>query len=162
MTTIRLARPEEYDEIGALTLAAYEADGFVPPKSDYATTLLDAASRAEKAELWVATDDTGTPLGTVTFCGPGSPYREVAADDQGEFRMLAVSPAARGTGLGTELTRHCIRRSRELGYRGIAMSSSEAMAAAHRMYARLGFTRRPDLDWSPVPTVRLLGFSLDL
>lgn len=161
MTEIRLARPEEYDEIGEITLAAYDADGFVPAGSDYAQTLRDATSRAEKAELWVAADQAGRLLGTVTFCGPGSPYREVAADDQGEFRMLAVSPVARGAGIGTALTRHCLDRSRELGYRGVAMCSASYMLAAHRMYARLGFVRRPELDWSPVPSVVLLGFALD-
>jgi hypothetical protein len=36
------------------------------------------------------------------------------------------------------------------------------MAAAHRLYARLGFVRVPERDWEPVPGVQLLGFRLDL
>jgi ribosomal protein S18 acetylase RimI-like enzyme len=160
--TIRLADPSEYAEIGALTVAAYVSEGLVPAGSSYDAVLRDAASRAEKAELWVAVDAGGDLLGTVTYCLPGSPYRELGRDDEGEFRMLAVSPAARGRGVGTALTRHCLDRSRALGFRAVVLSSSPKMAAAHRLYERLGFTRRPDLDWSPVPTITLLAFSLTL
>ena len=32
------------------------------------------------------------------------------------------------------------------------------MAAAHRMYDRLGFERAPELDWAPVEHVRLIAF----
>lgn len=160
MTQIRPARSGEYDTVGAITLAAYDADGFVPPGSDYGSVLLDAAGRAEKAELWVATDHAGAVVGTVTYCRPGSPYREIAPDDHGEFRMLAVDPAARGTGVGSALTRHCITRSRELGFRGLTLSSAKNMAAAHRLYERLGFVRRPDLDWAPIPGVDLIAYVL--
>jgi hypothetical protein len=38
----------------------------------------------------------------------------------------------------------------------------EFMRAAQAIYLRLGFTRRPDRDWEPVPGVRLLGFALAL
>jgi hypothetical protein len=36
------------------------------------------------------------------------------------------------------------------------------MTAAHRIYERLGFTRIPERDWSPVPGVDLLAYRLDL
>ena len=99
---IRLAAPDEYEEIGTLTAEAYLKDGFVPPGSDYEPTLRAAADRAAKAELWVAAGSAGL-LGSVTFCPPGSAYREIARDGESEFRMLAVSPAARGLGVGTAL-----------------------------------------------------------
>ncbi|HYU83574.1 MAG TPA: GNAT family N-acetyltransferase [Kribbellaceae bacterium] len=159
--TIRLASPDEYDEVGALTAGAYLADGLVPPGSGYDAVLRDAAGRAEKAELWVAVD-TDRLLGTVTFCPPGSPCREIGTDREGEFRMLAVAPEARGVGVGDLLTRHCIERSRELGQDAVVLSSSSAMAAAHRLYTRLGFVRLPARDWSPVAGVQLLAFTLDL
>ena len=57
--------------------------------------------------------------------------------------MLAVSPAARGRGVGRALVEHCLRRSRELGYAGIRMSSMDRMTSAHRVYERLGFVRAP-------------------
>ena len=36
------------------------------------------------------------------------------------------------------------------------------MTAAHRVYGRLGFTRLPERDWSPVPGVHLIAFVKEL
>jgi ribosomal protein S18 acetylase RimI-like enzyme len=160
-STIRLAVPAEYDAVGELTASAYQSDGFIPAGSDYGLTLRAAADRAAKAELWVAVADTEL-LGTVTFCPVGSVYREIGRDDEGEFRMLGVSPAARGRGVGTALTEHCIQRSRDLGFTRVVMSSARPMTTAHRIYERLGFTRLPERDWSPRPGVDLYAFTLDL
>ncbi|TDU82429.1 acetyltransferase (GNAT) family protein [Kribbella voronezhensis] len=160
-TTIRLALPTEYDAVGELTASAYQSDGFIPAGSDYGLTLRAAADRAAKAEVWVAASATEL-LGTVTFCPVGSVYREIGRDDEGEFRMLGVSPAARGRGVGTALTEHCIERSRELGFARVVMSSARPMTTAHRIYERLGFTRLPERDWSPRPGVDLYAFTLDL
>ena len=33
---------------------------------------------------------------------------------------------------------------------------------AHRLYARLGFVRTPERDWTPMPGVNLLALRLDL
>jgi ribosomal protein S18 acetylase RimI-like enzyme len=160
-TDIRLARTTEYDEVGELTAEAYAVDGFIPAGSDYGLTLRNAADRAAKAELWVAADGTDL-LGTVTFCVPGSVYGEIAQAGEGEFRMLGVSDKARGRGIGTALSVHCVDRSRELGFHRVVLSSARAMTTAHRLYERLGFTRLPDRDWSPRPGVDLYAFSLDL
>lgn len=156
---IRLAVPGEYDAVGELTVDAYAHDGFV--KGDYAMTLRAAADRAAKAELWIAADEDGL-LGTVTFCPPGSVYREIGLDDEGEFRMLGVAGRARGLGIGTALTERCVERTRELGLRRLVMSSAAYMTSAHRIYDRLGFVRIPERDWSPIPGVDLHAFSLDL
>jgi len=158
-TEIRLALPSEYDDVGKLTVDAYEYDGL--PLGSYAMTLRDAADRAAKAELWVAADSSGL-LGTVTYCPVGSAYREISQDDEGEFRMLAVPGQARGMGIGTTLTEHCIARSRELGMRRLVLSSATHMKAAHRIYERLGFVRLPERDRSPVPGIQLHAFALEL
>jgi ribosomal protein S18 acetylase RimI-like enzyme len=156
---IRLAVPAEYDAVGELTVEAYSHDGFV--RGQYAMTLRAAADRAAKAELWVAADADGL-LGTVTYCPVGSVYREIGRDDEGEFRMLGVAGRARGLGLGTALTERCIERSREHGLHRVVLSSATYMTTAHRIYERLGFTRLPDRDWSPIPGVDLYAFALDL
>ncbi|MFC7726857.1 GNAT family N-acetyltransferase [Nocardioides sp. GCM10028917] len=98
-------------------------------------------------------------VGVVTYCPPGSPWREIGRDDEGEFRMLAVDPAAQGSGAGTALARLCEERAREHGASGMALSSLATMVAAHTVYGRLGYTRDPGRDWSPVPGVDLLAFS---
>jgi ribosomal protein S18 acetylase RimI-like enzyme len=159
---IRLASPDEYAVVGDLTVEAYTADGYLGESDDYADHLRDATSRAVDAELWVAADDSGV-LGSVTYCPPGSRWCELATEpDQGEFRMLAVAPAARRAGVGRALVELCIARSRTLGHRELVMCSLEEMTAAHRLYGRLGFVRAPELDWEPVPGIVLLGFRLPI
>ena len=154
---LRRASAEEHDQVGELTVRAYEA--FTQgPADPYVARLRDAASRAEGAELWVAVEG-GRLLGSVTYCPPGSPWREIGRDDEGEFRMLAVDPAAQGAGAGTALARLCEERAREHGATGMALSSLATMTAAHRVYARLGYARDPGRDWSPLPGVDLIAFS---
>jgi hypothetical protein len=44
----------------------------------------------------------------------------------------------------------------------MVLSSLADMAAAHRIYGRLGYTRATDRDWDPVPGVHLIAFSKEL
>lgn len=156
---VRRARPDEHEQIGELTVRAY-ATYTLGPADPYVERLRDAASRAAGAELWVAVAVDGDRLlGNVTYCPPGSPFREVARDDEGEFRMLAVDPDARGAGAGTALSAFCEERARSHGAVGMALSSLAEMTDAHRIYARLGYARDPGRDWSPLPGVALIAFS---
>jgi GNAT superfamily N-acetyltransferase len=156
---IRQARSEELGEIGLLTGEVYVGEGYIATSDAYVHELADAARRAADAELWVAVED-GRVLGTMTFCPVGSAYREIAHDDEGEFRMLAVAKQARGRGVGLALVQQCLDRSRELGYSGVRMSTMDRMTSAHRVYERLGFTRAPQDDWQPVPGVDLIAYAL--
>jgi GNAT superfamily N-acetyltransferase len=156
---IRQARSEELGEIGLLTGEVYVGEGYIATSDAYVHELADAARRAVDAELWVAVEDEQI-LGTVTFCTVGSAYREIAHDDEGEFRMLAVAKRARGRGVGLALVQQCLDRSRELGHSGVRMSTMDRMTAAHRVYERLGFTRAPEDDWQPVPGVDLIAYAL--
>lgn len=153
---VRRAGPRDHDAAGALTVAAYQPF-LTGPEDTYAAKLADAASRDAEAELWVAEAD-GVLLGCVTICPPGSPWREIARDDEGEFRMLAVSPDAQGRGVGRALVEQVLDRFRADGASAVAMSSLRMMTSAHRLYARLGFTRLPERDWAPMPGVDLIAF----
>jgi ribosomal protein S18 acetylase RimI-like enzyme len=97
-------------------------------------------------------------LGTVTFVRPGTRYAEVSARDEGEFRMLAVSTAARGRGVGEALVRHCLRRATDLGLRALVLSTLPQMRSAQRVYERLGFIRTPERDWEPRPGMLLITY----
>jgi ribosomal protein S18 acetylase RimI-like enzyme len=162
--TIRPAHTSELAAVGELTVDAYTADGFVGNSDGYVDHLRDAPSRAREAELYVAelAERPGCLAGTVTFCPEGSPWCELARPGEGEFRMLAVARDARRRGVGESLVSLCVERSRELGYSAVVLSSLPAQEAAHRLYARLGFRRTPELDWTPVEHVDLIAFRLDL
>ena len=157
---IRRARREELEEIGALTAAAY-LDFTVGPDDPYIERLQDAAGRDRDGELWVAVDGC-TLLGNVTYCPPQSPWREISRPHEGEFRMLAVDPRARGHGAGTALVEHCERRAREQHATAMAISSLAQMSGAHRIYTRLGYDRAPERNWDPVPGVHLIAFTKTL
>jgi GNAT superfamily N-acetyltransferase len=159
--TVRPAHDAEHARVGELTYEAYAAGGFVDGDSDYAEVLRNAAARAGSAELYVAEAD-GALAGTVTFCPQGSAFCELAADRDREFRVLAEMPEARRQGVAQALVGACIERARELGYSALVLSSMPSQTEAHRLYAKLGFVRTPDLDWSPVPGVDLLAYRLDL
>jgi GNAT superfamily N-acetyltransferase len=154
---VRRIRPDEHQRAGDVCVAAYDAL-LTGAEDDYRDRLRDVATRDAQAEVWVAVVDDRV-VGVVTYCPPGSPWREIGRDEEGEFRMLAVDPAAQGTGAGTALARLCEERAREHGATGMALSSLATMHAAHSIYARLGYAREPARDWSPVAGVDLLAFS---
>jgi predicted N-acetyltransferase YhbS len=146
---VRPARADEFARVGELTLAAYHAIGVGSP--EYDRRLRDAERRAREAQLLVALRD-GAVAGTITLVGAGSTWREIAQPDEDELRMLAVDPACQGAGVGEALVRAC------QGARNVVASSAPGMAAAHRLYARLGFARNAARDWSPRPGLPLIVF----
>lgn len=164
---LRRAHPDEAEAVGTLTVAGYDADGHLTMPDGtydhhYAGWLADGGTRGRDGVLMVAADGRDL-LGTVTWCPPGSPFRELStSDEQGEFRTLSVAPEARGRGVGSALVDWCITEARSTELTEILLSSLPEMLPAHRLYESRGFVRRADLDWSPFPGVTLWGFSLAL
>jgi ribosomal protein S18 acetylase RimI-like enzyme len=159
---IRSARESELDAIGALTVAAYAADGRITSDHPYAAHLADAVTRFRDAVLLVAAGPDGPLLGTATIVPAGSSLVELCRLGEMELRMLAVSPEARGRGVGERLARACVEVARERGCERVILSSGTWMTTAHRLYERLGFVRVPQRDWSPRDDVRLLAYELPL
>ncbi len=159
---IRPVRPDEYDALGELTVAAYAA---LDPHGlgDYAHELRAVAARTEGAETLVAVDGDRRVLGGVTYVpGPESVWAEFDDADAAGIRMLAVAPDAQGRGVGESLSRACIDRARAAGRGQIVLHSTDWMPAAHRLYLRLGFVRDPAIDWEYDPGHWLRGYRLRL
>jgi ribosomal protein S18 acetylase RimI-like enzyme len=158
---IRRAEPGDLREVGEITVSAYEpyTNG---PTDFYIERLRDAAARDREAELWVAVDDDGSILGSVTSTPEGSPWREIARVGEDEFRMLSVHPRAQGRGVGRALVQHLLDRATARGHRAVVMSSEASMAPAHGLYLSMGFERTPERDWHPLPHIDLITFSKEL
>lgn len=161
--TIRPAQPDEYAAIGELTIEAYRADGQLASELGYAKTLRDVAGRARTGHVLVAVAVDGDRLlGSVTLVLSGSEYAQLARAGEAEFRMLAVDPAAQGRGVGEALVNACLDRAAARGCTAVVICTRDFAKAAQRLYARMGFERVPEKDWSPGPGVDLLALRYQL
>lgn len=149
---IRVARPEEYEAIGALTVAAYAALPGMGPLGAYGEELADIAGRGPTSTVLVAVEpDTGELLGDVTYYpryADEMPHLTETLGQLAGFRMLATAPAAQGRGVGAALTLACVQRAKADAAPGIALHTTNLMEAAQRLYHRLGFERWTELDLS--------------
>lgn len=161
--TIREPEPGELAPLGDLVVAAYDAIGATEGDDEYVPVLLDVARRAREALVLAAVDDeTGALLGCVTYVpDPANPWAEQLREGEASIRMLAVSPAAQGRGVGTALVEACLARAGAEGRSGVFLHSLPIMTAAQRIYERFGFRHVPERDWV-FPELLLLGFELDL
>jgi ribosomal protein S18 acetylase RimI-like enzyme len=157
---IERATPADHAAIAELTVAVYVGGSLTG--GDYASELADVAGRADRAELLVVRDGDDRLVGSVALVLDGDFGEITESDDEAAVRMLVVDPAVQGRGIGALLMTECLERARAAGKRRMVLSTSTAMAAAHRLYERLGFTRLPERDWSPVPGIQLLVYALDL
>jgi len=154
------AGPEDFDRIAELTVRVYIDGGLA--NEGYTPELADVAGRAARSELLVARDGDGQLVGSVALVLEGDFGEVNQSDDEAAFRMLVVEPSAQGRGIGELLVTTCLDRARTAGKRRMVLSTGTRMTAAQRLYERLGFTRLPERDWSPVPGIDLLVYSREL
>jgi GNAT superfamily N-acetyltransferase len=160
VATVRPIRDDEIAALSEITVAAYGT--LAMDVGDYRDTLADVADRVRSAMVLVAVDGDRV-LGGVTYVPDAtSTYAEFTDDDGAGIRMLAVDPAVRGGGVGEALVAACVAMARADGRSRVVLHTTDAMAAARRLYARLGFIRAADRDWSPQPGITLLGYELQL
>jgi GNAT superfamily N-acetyltransferase len=161
---IRPVRPDEYEALGELTVAAYHSvPDIMGHQEAYDRQLRDVARRAETSCVLVAVGPEGELLGGVTYVrGPDDPYSEELAEGEAGMRMLAVDPMRHGRGVGRALTQACLDRAREAGRRRLVLHTGAWMPAAIRLYDSMRFVRRPEIDFAPVPGIDLIAYSFDL
>jgi predicted N-acetyltransferase YhbS len=163
---VRDARPRELDAVRALTMDAY---------TEYATVMTPEAwlglERAIVAAL--QSDDRAQRIvalrgdalvGSVMLYPASVDAYDGATRPAGwpELRLLAVSPEARGTGVGRRLVAECIRRAREQGAEALGLHTSASMRVAMDLYRAMGFERARELDFQPEGGEVVEGYVLRL
>lgn len=157
---IRDATPDEYAAVGELVVDVYRT--IIPGLDEYADELRDVAGRIAAGVLvWVAEVD-GELAGTVSYVPGLGPYAEFEDPAGAGIRMLAVLPAFQGRGIGKSLVRACLDRARKDGRERVYLDTTRWMETAQRLYAGMGFERRPELDWEPVSGVKLFKYVYQL
>ena len=167
---IRPVNPDEFENLGALTVDAYKALQGMPSKDDqpeYYAMLYDVEGRVSQPtiEILVAVTLDHELLGGVTFIGDMKYYHSggtaTANTDASGIRLLAVKPEARGLGVGKALMDTCIQRAMQIGRSQVILHTTKAMQIAWRMYEKMGFLRSPDLDFNQ-SELSVYGFRLRL
>jgi GNAT superfamily N-acetyltransferase len=73
-----------------------------------------------------------------------------------------VAPEFRGHGVGAALVAACVDRSREAGWRQLALVTTADMRSALPIYLAAGFVRDPAIDKIVNDDMLLLGYRMTL
>jgi GNAT superfamily N-acetyltransferase len=149
------ARDRQLDELGELMVSVYSSlDGFPSEGAQpgYYEVLRSVRRLAEKpgTKVLAASIENVIVGGVVYFSDMtqyGSGGTAIREKNASAFRLLAVSPQARGMGIGVALVAQCIHLAKQAGHGQVVIHTTDAMKVARRMYERLGFARSPDLDF---------------
>ncbi len=134
------------EQLEALLRRVYVDGGFTDPK--IAATQFAAQAVFERGRLLVTRDGhAGKLTGMVIVVPPDSPARRLAARDEVEMQLLAVSPEHRQGGIGRALVAGAIELARSMGFAKMVLWTQPTMKDAHRLYERFGFARAPARDF---------------
>jgi GNAT superfamily N-acetyltransferase len=150
---LRAAGPGDHDAIHRLTMDAYGQYAATMAPDEWRGlhgALLIALANDDPAVQRIVAERGGEALGSVMIFPPAaSAYGDLAAAVHWpELRLLAVSDAARGLGVGRALVEECIRRARAGGASHLGLHTGPAMAVARSLYERMGFIRDPERDFT--------------
>jgi ribosomal protein S18 acetylase RimI-like enzyme len=167
---VREALAGEYTEIGELMVLVYsQLEGF-PKKTeqpDYYKMLANVGEMTKKpgTEILVALSQEGKIAGAVVYFSDMKQYSSggtaTLEQNASGFRLLAVDPSFRGHGIGSLLTRECIRKARDMKHSNVVIHTTKAMQTAWKMYEKIGFKRAEDLDFMQ-GDLPVFGFRLNL
>ena len=160
---IRDARAGDQAAIRAVTLEAYqEYAAFMQTNWEiYRQSIVATLADVTPAEQIVA-EQAGKIVGTVLLIPAGTlvtpPNTEPVRLAWPEIRLLAVTPAMRGHGIGRALVDECLRRARHSGAEAITLHTTDMMRAAMSMYEHMGFVRTPEMDYHPRPEITVKAY----
>lgn len=131
---------------GALLQSAYFRLAGYPRDEHYDANLAAVAERASVSEVVVAVVGEQV-VGCLTYVADHhDPEFEFDDEAASSFRYFAVEPSWQGRGVGTAMVQWCIARAQRDGKARVRIHTLESMAAAQRLYERLGFRRDHDND----------------
>lgn len=158
---IRDATAAEMTEVGRVRVTAYQAGKHLSPNSRYEQRLRELGADGI-GDVLVAVDADGEIAGTVMLEPWPHAGQVVTGPDEAEIRALAVLPRTQGGGLGKALLEAVIERARVRQVRHLVLLTQSDMVSAQHLYAKAGFSRLADRDWSPEPGNLLLAYGLPL
>jgi ribosomal protein S18 acetylase RimI-like enzyme len=157
---VRPVRPEECAEAGRATRAGFAAlsgedDG------EYLDLIADVAGRCDRTTVLVAVAGEARVLGSITveLTAKVDPERALVPGEA-HLRMLGVAPEAQGRGAGRALVEAAAALARSAGKSRLTLGTRPEMAAARRLYERMGFRAGPPAEWAPGHSY--LTYELDL
>lgn len=163
---VRDATEADRPAIGEVTKAAYAeyAEVMAPSAWEGLRAAVERALAREDGAERIVAEAGGQIVGSVLLYPGGMDAYGGAVKPAPwpEVRLLAVSPSARGRGVGKVLMDECIRRARAAGATEIGVHTSASMAVAIEMYRRMGFRRQPDYDFQPPGAELVEAYSLAL
>ena len=161
---LRDAQPDDQAAIQAVTLAAYAE--YAQPMGAlwdlYRANILATLADPGPAEQIVAVDEDAIVATVLLYPAGAALSGGGAGRPSPEVRLLAVAPGGRGRGVGAALMQECARRARAAGATALTLHTTAMMAAALRLYGRLGFVRAPELDLQVAPSLTVHGYRLEL
>jgi GNAT superfamily N-acetyltransferase len=168
--TIRDILLEEHETLGQLMVDVYsQLEGFPTPHEQpaYYQMLANIGSFAQKpgARVLIAESESGGLLGGVIYFADMAQYGSggvaTTIKNASGFRLLGVSPQARGLGVGKALTQVCLQLARDAGHGQVILHTTKAMRTAWDMYTKMGFERASDLDFMQ-GQLEVFGFRIEL
>jgi ribosomal protein S18 acetylase RimI-like enzyme len=158
---LRDYQPADAEATVRVALAAFAQ--FEQDYSDWPMFTANVAKMPElaKAGEIIVAEDGDQIVGAVAYVGPQAPKAAFFDPAWPVIRMLVVDPAARGKGIGRQLTEECLRRAERDQSGVIALHTTPIMTVALSMYLRMGFARvreAPDILGVPYAVyVKALG-----
>lgn len=146
---VRDATSGELDQLAVLLGEVYGVyREHFPPEAwaSYIGEIIDVRSRWGESELIVA-ERAGRLVGTIGFYPDASRSQlERWPAGWGSIRTLGVVEDVRRRGVGMALASECVRRARARELGAIGLHTGAHLAAATRLYERLGFRRAAEFD----------------